>query len=57
MNQQSKTADQVRNAIDQTFDALVRRLIALGEGEATAAERATFIVNNWERFSDNSCGP
>lgn len=41
-------------AIDQTREDLARRLIALGEDEATARESATFMINNWDYFSSNS---
>ena len=40
--------------IDDIFDAIESRLVDLGEPKATAAERASFMINNWEWYSDNS---
>jgi hypothetical protein len=36
------------------FDAVVARLLALGHAKATVAARATFMINRWEYFSENS---
>lgn len=38
----------------EVFDALVDRLIALGEDRTTAAERARIMIINWFKFSENS---
>ena len=39
---------------DHVFDALVQRLIELGEDKAAVAERARYMINGWSKFSDNS---
>jgi hypothetical protein len=39
---------------DHVFDALVQRLIELGEDKAAAVEHARGMVNGWEWFSENS---
>src|SRR5262249_54914027 len=52
MTTESRT--EINMTRDDVFDALIHRLIELGEDKAAVAERARNMINGWSWFSENS---